>query len=161
MRKEHNISGKISFYASGIESVRVSRPLDVLNAMEDLEKHFSDISSDFSARIEYGKQLIEDIPYMSSPFDEDLLTMIEADQESLREIYQNMVDNKGVVQLCCKPGEELYTDLLQAMSATKGLFEQQEAVRWAIMEHNADLSREGKGNSLSTDEEIDNFFSSL
>ncbi|MCW2473542.1 MULTISPECIES: hypothetical protein [unclassified Symbiopectobacterium] len=161
MKKDHSISGKISFYASGIDSVRVSRPLNILNAMDQLEKYFSEINSEFSARIEYGRQLVADITSLPSPVSEELLTLIENDQESLRAMYQDMADNAGGVMGCCKPGETLYEELLQAMAVTKGLFDQQEALRWAIMEHNADVMPKGKATKLSSAEEVDAFFASL
>ncbi|EBV3064561.1 TPA: hypothetical protein RU587_002624 [Salmonella enterica] len=164
MRTKNNISGQLDFYLSGMPDVDSARPYDFLCEMDEVEGKLLGINRHMEAQIDYGNVVLDNIHKLNEPFAEDLIPQLEEEQESLRVYHAGLTswrDDLSTTPEMFLPHDNLPDVLNSAINITKELFDQQEILRWTIMEHNADLSKTSKGNSLSTDEEIDSFFASL
>lgn len=164
MRTNNNIAGKINFYLSGMPDMEAARPHDFLCQMDEMEDAMLKMCNHLAAQIDYGNIILAELPKLKASFGEDLLSQFESEQDFLSERYRDLLSLKRYLSEnpeMFRPHDTLPDSLDRAISVTKAIFDQQEEIRWAIMEHNADCSKKSKGNALSTDEEIDNFFSSL
>lgn len=161
MRTNGNLIGKINFYASSVDVVEAARPLHVIEALDIAESAIRRIISDFSARLEYGGAIIDEISSVECPIDEDILDKIERDQEVIRVFRDTLVKNSQKIKDCCLPDETLHDEVCKAIKVSEELFDQQEEIRWAVMEHNVDALPKGKANSLSSEEDIEAFFADL
>ncbi|QZN97776.1 hypothetical protein [Symbiopectobacterium purcellii] len=144
MRASNNIDGRINFYASCVEVAERARPLPVLRAIDDMENYLSEVISGFTACIEYGEWVIDEIASIPEVISEDSLPRIENGQEQLRELYEYFTQTDLDASAWCDKNDHLRKDLAKAKEVTKGLFDQQEALKWAILEHNVDAGPKGE-----------------
>lgn len=164
MRAKNNIAGQINFYLSGMPDIGSARPYDFLCEMEEVENKLLSLKNHMLAQIDYGYAVLDNIHKLKESFAEDLIPQLEEEQESLREYYDGLVswqaDLKTTPEIF-RPHDNLPNEIDISINVAKELFEQQEALRWAIMEHNVDYAPKGKPELLSSSDEINKFISSL
>lgn len=162
--RTNNIAGKINFYLSGMPDMDSARPHDLLCQMEELEDALIKMCNHLNAQIDYGDVILEELPKLSTSFGEDLLLKLEEEQEFLADRYTDLLDVKAYLSEnpdILRPHDSLPELLDKSVDTIKSMFDQQELLRWAIMEHNVDHEAKGEPKLLSSPDEVDDFFSSL
>ncbi|QWA09518.1 hypothetical protein GTU79_19450 [Sodalis ligni] len=160
MHTGNNIAGKISFYASAPD-VDSARPLDFLKKLDAAESELKRITNEVRAQLEYGETILIEIGKAKHVIDESVLSLIDEAQEMLSKMYHSLVECQPAVNAGCEQHDNLPVVLEEAIQTFKEIFDQQESIRWAVMEHNVDMLPKGKSNPISSSEEIDAFFTSL
>lgn len=165
MHTESNFIGEAGFYASSIGAAGLARPLDVISGADDIADSLNTYKSVLDAQIEYGRKVIKSLAYAKSPIKESMLIpQIEHSQSLMQSSMKVLEGYKSSIliwNLTRSDKEILLSVVEKTMSSVEELFDQQEALRWAILEHNVDCEPKGKGKMLSSSEEIEGFFASL
>lgn len=97
-------------------------------------------------------------------FPDNVLSRLEEEQESLSAFYRDMVSFREDMQRSAEllaEDDTLSEHLNQTIQLSRLLFENVEKLRWSVLEHNVDASPRRDGKVLSTEGEINNFFSSI
>lgn len=164
MRTKNNIAGKVNFYLSGMPDVEAARPYDFLCEMDKVEGSLMRLKNHMAAQIDYGDAVLDELHNLKDTFPEDMLTQLEEEQESLSSYYDGLVSwRESLLQApeIFREHDTLPDTLNRAIEVAKGLFDQQEAIRWAIMEHNVDWGPKGESSIVSSVDELRKALASL
>ncbi len=153
MPTDNNIAGKISFYASASD-VDSARPLDFLKKLDAAESELVRIINELRAQLEYGETILVEITKAKHMIDESALSLIEGAQEMLSKMVNDLVECQPVINAGGKQHDILPAVLEEAISTFKEIFDQQESIRWAVMEHNVDMAPRGESMIVSHVEDL-------
>lgn len=154
MRTQSNFLGEAGFYASSISAAGLARPLDVLSGVDDIAESLNTYKSVLDAQIEYGRKVIKSLAHAKNTIKEDMLIpQIEHSQslmQSSMKVLEGYKSSILVWNLDRHDKEILLSVVERTMSSVEELFDQQEALRWAILEHNVDCEPKGKPNIITS-----------
>lgn len=165
MHTRSNFIGKAGFYASSIRSAELARPLDVLNGADDITNVLNAYISVLNAQIEYGRGVIKSLASTKLPINEGMvIPHLEHSQALMQQSMKTIEGYKSSIlvwNLRKEEAEELLSVVKKAMDTVEALYDQQEDLRWAILEHNVDCMPKGKPLIVSTPKELREALSGL
>ena len=140
------------------------RSLYLLRAIENTVTAVGTIQAEMQAFTRVMRGLNEGLAGIAEPVDETRTVAVLGDaQDSLSKVHQVLSQKLAAARMApeLRDDDGVADCYRAAIEAATGLHEEIEALRWNIMQHNADLDTSSPGAALSSPEDVVQFLSSL